>query len=92
MCPLVYADLFVNGNHNNQGVSAGSGEACQTGGRVDHVAVKGRCGAKIAELTSTTEERGGVEPPFLLIFNFQVWLPLLSTNQQFCSYFFLYGF
>ena len=71
MCPLIYAELFTvrrpwfEPAKVEAVADAGAGEG---GERVDHIAVKGRCATKIADLTSASS--GG--PPFLLIFNFQV--------------------
>lgn len=75
VCPLVYADIFTEHGPGEGGVAAEASGAAG-GGRIDHVALKGRCGAKIWEVISgasvdaTTGE--DVSPPFLLIFNFQV--------------------
>lgn len=83
MCPLIYAELFTvrqPGFTPAKGeavAGAGSGEGAGAGGeRVDHIAVKGRCGTKVAELTSASS--GG--PPFLLVFNFQVRLTDRQTD------------
>lgn len=77
VCPLVYAELFTFANQIDDSQSATNGEAVVTGGRVDHIANKGRCGRKVADLTARVESAGdndigGLGPPFLVIFNFQV--------------------
>lgn len=91
----MYAELFTE--HKPGGVSEASGTV--GGGRIDHVALKGRCGAKISEVIAGAGVDAGsgedVSPPFLLIFNFQVIIffllsafrPLLSaTPYQYVSY------
>eukprot|EP00903_Cladosiphon_okamuranus_P008564 g8218.t1 len=92
LCPLVYADLFATGSSSSSSSSADSaghpatatnGEAGATPRRADHIAILGRCGAKIDELTATVQGAkagedgsgggdGDVDPPFLVIFNFQI--------------------
>lgn len=77
VCPLVYAELFTFATQTDGAPAAANGEAFATGGRVDHIATKGRCGRKVANLTAGAEESGdndvgGLGPPFLIIFNFQV--------------------
>lgn len=58
-----------------------SGAVAIAAGRVDHIAIMGRCATRIAELTERpTAVAGGqvakegmaTGPPFLIIFNFQV--------------------
>lgn len=81
----MYAELFTE--HEPGGVSRTSGAG--EGRRIDHVALKGRCGAKISEVISgagvDAVSGEDVSPPFLLIFNFQVncFFFLLSTIRSF---------
>ncbi|CAM9605762.1 unnamed protein product [Scytosiphon promiscuus] len=77
VCPLVYAELFTFANRTEETPAATNGGMLATEGRVDHIATKGRCRRKVADLTVGAAESGDnavgdLGPPFLMIFNFQI--------------------